>query len=608
MLVLVRIIPPVEYGRFGAVLGLLMLLNSFGFGGFVAQAMQLPDGREPDWSLHWSAGLGVTMTLRGFFPATVAGVLSRVPGGERVSGRPAARGASDLDRSLTMAGVIGSKAMEVSLPRSLPRRPRYVTTNVLVPASLMALTVASSVAWLLTADWIAAVALWVLWAGWHYLRTPEGPAVLALAFAFQWTQVTAGVFYDALTGNRLPAMDLSDYRPMVLIGLGCLVTLLLGLRVGMRLIASRDASLWREIKPAFGWRALILLYLISVVATGTLQELAWEVPALTQGILALSYMRFALLFLIFRRLSQPTVQWGLIALFGAFEIALGFTGYFAGFREPLMMAAVALTGAFDRRKVTHWVVLGVLGAVMLLTGVLWMGIRGEYRQDFESDVFAASREVRLARVAHLTAAWTERSPAEMLSDVESLIDRLWAVYYPALAVQRVPSVVPHEDGAILWGAVWHLLTPRLFFPDKPEVESDSEMVRKYAGVPVAGPETGTSIAFGYAAESYVDFGVPLMFVPVFLYGCLMGMAYVGLPRLIRDRELAVAAVTVILWLSLYLFERSWIRTLGSAGTLLIYLGGATLLIDRVLSWWRRVRADWAPARPRVRTKRAVRPR
>jgi len=87
MLVLVRIIPPVEYGRFGAVLGLLMLLNSFGFGGFVAQAMQLTDGREPDWSLHWSAGLGVTMTLRGFFPATVAGVLSRVPGGERVSGR-----------------------------------------------------------------------------------------------------------------------------------------------------------------------------------------------------------------------------------------------------------------------------------------------------------------------------------------------------------------------------------------------------------------------------------------------------------------------------------------------------------------------------------------
>ena len=191
--------------------------------------------------------------------------------------------------------------------------------------------------------------------------------------------------------------------------------------------------------------------------------------------------------------------------------------------------------------------------------------------------------------------------------MESFVDRLWAVYYPALAVQRVPSVVPHEDGAILWRAVWHILTPRLFFPDKPEVESDSEMVRKYAGVPVAGPETGTSIAFGYAAESYVDFGVPLMFVPVLLYGCLMGMAYAWLPRLIRDRELAVAAVAVILWLSLYLFERSWIRTLGGAGTLLVSLGGATLLIDRFLSRWRRAQAGGDAARPLVRAPSPIRP-
>jgi O-antigen/teichoic acid export membrane protein len=62
MLILVRIIPPVEYGRFGAVLGFLALLNSFGFAGFVAHALQLPDGEEPDWSLHWSAG----MYIQGF--------------------------------------------------------------------------------------------------------------------------------------------------------------------------------------------------------------------------------------------------------------------------------------------------------------------------------------------------------------------------------------------------------------------------------------------------------------------------------------------------------------------------------------------------------------
>jgi PST family polysaccharide transporter len=63
MMILVRIIPPAEYGRFGAALGLLALLNSFNFVGFVAQALQLPDGQEPDWSLHWSAGLYIQMSL-----------------------------------------------------------------------------------------------------------------------------------------------------------------------------------------------------------------------------------------------------------------------------------------------------------------------------------------------------------------------------------------------------------------------------------------------------------------------------------------------------------------------------------------------------------------
>ena len=92
----------------------------------------------------------------------------------------------------------------------------------------------------------------------------------------------------------------------------------------------------------------------------------------------------------------------------------------------------------------------------------------------------------------------------------------------------------------------------------------------------------------------MDFGIPLMFVPVFAYGLLMGMAYHGLLRAIRLRELAIAAVTVIFWLSLYLFERSWANMLGLSLTLIAYLGGATLLLDRFLL--RRRAAATRPAR------------
>jgi O-antigen/teichoic acid export membrane protein len=63
MLVLVRVIEPAEYGRFGAALGVLTLLNAFNASTFVAHALQLPDEEEPDWSLHWCAGFYIQSFL-----------------------------------------------------------------------------------------------------------------------------------------------------------------------------------------------------------------------------------------------------------------------------------------------------------------------------------------------------------------------------------------------------------------------------------------------------------------------------------------------------------------------------------------------------------------
>jgi len=163
-----------------------------------------------------------------------------------------------------------------------------------------------------------------------------------------------------------------------------------------------------------------------------------------------------------------------------------------------------------------------------------------------------------------------------------LIVRLCAIKYPGMALDRVPSSVPHTDGDLMWEAVTHLVTPRFLYPDKPELISDSELVRKYAGANVAGSESNTSIAFGYAAESYVDYGLPWMFVPAIVWGFLLGVALQFWQSVIRHRELAVAVTTVMFWLALYLFERSWAKTLGGTVTLMVYLGGLVYLIDQWL--------------------------
>jgi hypothetical protein len=261
---------------------------------------------------------------------------------------------------------------------------------------------------------------------------------------------------------------------------------------------------------------------------------------------------------------------------------LGFTGYFAGWREPLVLAAIATLEVFDTRNAKHWVAVS-LGAVLIFLGsLLWMGIRVQYRQEFQDDVFASSRSARLQRLQELSGEWFSQEAGGVETSLYALVDRMWAIYYPALAVERVPSVLPHTDGQILKDAVFHLVTPRVLFPDKPELPSDSDMVRKYSGVFVAGIEENTSIAFGYAAESYVDYGLPLMFAPIFVFGLVMGVAYQWFFTTIRHRDLALGLVAVLFWLGLYLFERSWVKTLGLTLTMMVYLGGLTFLIDRWL--------------------------
>ena len=146
----------------------------------------------------------------------------------------------------------------------------------------------------------------------------------------------------------------------------------------------------------------------------------------------------------------------------------------------------------------------------------------------------------------------------------------------------MPFVLPHTDGQIMIDALTHLITPRFLYPDKADLESDSEMVRKYSGANVAGADEGTSIAFGYAAESYVDFGLPYMFIPVLIFGFLLGLSYQVWFSVIKHRELAVSLVTVIFWITLYLFERSWVKTLGTTITMMVYLGGLTYLVDNWL--------------------------
>ncbi len=447
--------------------------------------------------------------------------------------------------------------------------------------------IAAAATWLYNGDTLMAASLLTFGVIWTILKTTEGPPVLALAMTFQCLSVTIGLFYIALTGREvLPTI--ADYRPMVALGLGCILAITVGLYAGRRLIDRLPPITEPRPEHAFSFYTMMMCYAGSVAAFGTLITISVLYPTIRQIIVALAYLKLAILYLVFRRLVHMRQWWLLIALL-CLEIVLGITGFYAGFREPIIIAALAVLEVFDRRRVRHWVTLAGLAAAACILGVVWVNVRVTYRQQFVTDErFAGSRSARIDSLGALINTFSTRDTSQLAKDVDHFIERLWVVYYPALAVARVPTTLPHTNGDLMWATLVHVATPRIFFPDKPDLASDSEMVRKYSGIWVAGEKEDTSIAFGYAAESYIDFGVPGMFVPPLVWGLFVGVCYAGLLRWVKHREMAISVVTMISWMSLYLFERSWAKTIGFSGTLLIYVGAVTFLFDRL--WYEKFRA------------------
>jgi len=447
---------------------------------------------------------------------------------------------------------------------------------VLIRAALVML----AISW--TGYWIAGLAVAVMLLIWALLSTAEGPPVLALALTYQWMQVTIGLFYSALTGEELEAMYQTDWQRMMLIGLGWVTCLAVAMSYGIVLMRRRITPAPDAPARAMSAKVLYIAYAASLLLTGVVQELAWKYPMFTQAILAITFTHLGLLFVLTRRFTRPRFEWEKLAMLMAIEVAVGFTGYFAGFREPIVMGAIAILEVFDRRDMRHWMFAGVLAVVLGLSSLIWMSVRGQLRQEIDDELLSNSRIERFDRARTLSTGLLTQAADDYREAATRLIDRLWAIKYPGMALDRVPSSIPHTGGDLMWEAVTHLVTPRFLYPDKPELISDSELVRKYAGAKVAGSESNTSIAFGYAAESYVDYGLPWMFVPAIVWGFLLGVTFQVWMSVIRHRELAVAVTTVMFWLALYLFERSWAKTLGGTVTLMVYLGGLVYLIDQWL--------------------------
>ena len=411
---------------------------------------------------------------------------------------------------------------------------------------------------------------------------PSEPPVLLFACGMQWLQAAVAIFYTDFYFQPFSAMpggaELIEATWLSLIGV-------LVVAIGMRLaLIRRRTGIARQLEhetrllqpPAiFAW------YLAAFVVFYFGGRFAWSFPSLAQPLLATMTLKWVLVFLLTYAVLVHRRNYALLGIVVCLEFFTGLLGFFSSFKNVFFVLIVVLPTARFVFRGWRLVQCCIVGALLLAFGVIWTVIKSDYREFLNQGTGQQTVLVpvpeRIGKLSELISGLDRRSLDEGL---EMMILRVSYISYFAMTLAHVPENVPHENGALWFGAIKHVLTPRLLFPNKPSID-DSARTEKYAGVQVSGAEQGTSISLGYVAESYIDFGLKGMFAPILILGLFYGLIY----RFFADhqpyRVLGLAMATSILVFGAYSIETSNIKLVGGNLMSLIVIG----LFSKIAGKW-----------------------
>ena len=420
------------------------------------------------------------------------------------------------------------------------------------------------------------VLLAVVGCTWRRNETPVVPFLLG----YQWCAITAGYWYYVFTGIFPTAYALGDLERTVQLSLAGLVTLAAGIRLVRDSVSKADEGQ----EATFSVRRLNRLFWFVIVIYGIDYIRAFNTKSfggLDIPLTILLEFRHVLLMVLWyetiRHGSNRRYLW--LSLAWVFVPSLG--SYFSDFKTPLILLFLVSLQFWQpwepkswKWSIASWTrTVGLLVVALFLMLVWQAGVKKEARRIYDEGLVNG----RLDR-AELFVKQVAAAVPEVIDDprpsIEILISRLSYIGFFSRVLEYVPAVEPHANGELLQMALTNAFMPRLLFPSKPVLPSDSYYTRRFTGIMVA--EEGTSISIGYMAEFYADWGLAGMFLSILGYGCLIGACIETVRRFVQP-SILVSPFLVMLMMTVYQFEHQFIKTFAA----LISTTVAALVIQRV---------------------------
>jgi hypothetical protein len=154
------------------------------------------------------------------------------------------------------------------------------------------------------------------------------------------------------------------------------------------------------------------------------------------------------------------------------------------------------------------------------------------------------------------------------SGTETFLLRIQAMAYYLEVYNRVPSVIPYQNGKNVTSAAEFLLMPR-FLKENKGILDPSSKLSYYSGRQFKTAEEGTSIAMGYFCDFYIDYGLWGMFVPIILLGAFLGWSANFVLRIKKYNIIFTYALLIGFFLNMGSMESDIIFFMGAIRNLLV---------------------------------------
>jgi hypothetical protein len=410
------------------------------------------------------------------------------------------------------------------------------------------------------------------------------PAVLVFAMLMQWVQVVTYVIWMNNSGwdiNRL-----SSHADMA-VALSCLglIAMSATISLGLKNLKMPSSEQFFQEAKLINEKKILFLYLISTFFLGGLGYAMGGNPGFFQILMTFATLKWVF-FIVFGYVAWINKKNRvLLIVIIILEFTTALYSYFSSFKDVIyftIMLALSFITRVTFKQLAYGLVIVTSLLFLLLT---WTAVKGDYRkflnQGTKQQVIEVSREDAFFTLGEKVSALTWDKYQQVL---DLFLYRAQYILHLAKTMDRVPAVIPHENGQIWKDNITFVLEPRLFFPDKPIYEATVK-TNKYTGFKYSGLKQGSSFSLGYFADSYIDFGYVGMFLPlilialfvVFIYRVLYGFSKINL-------LLRYAMINVALY-DLTAFESDGLFLIGRLLLMfLVYWFISKFVLSRLQKW------------------------